>query len=104
MPFGEYENFDACVRANQDKSSPEGYCSAVHKKVTGKWPSEVRKGTLEMLKAFPGVVKYLGKAARPGPKCYGCEKEIKGKVIRVMGTPFHESCANKATKQALKRK
>jgi SPP1 gp7 family putative phage head morphogenesis protein len=39
-PFGEYDNFDACVRANQDKSNPEAYCSALHKKITGKYPSE----------------------------------------------------------------
>ncbi len=32
MPFGgscEFANFDACVRANEDKDSPEGYCSAL---------------------------------------------------------------------------
>jgi ATP-dependent protease ClpP protease subunit len=34
MPFGpncEYANFDACVRANQDKEDPAGYCAVVQK-------------------------------------------------------------------------
>ena len=29
MPFGfddEYKNWDACIRANKDKDSPEAYC------------------------------------------------------------------------------
>jgi len=39
-PFGEYEDFDACVRANRNKKNPEAYCASLHKKITGKWPSE----------------------------------------------------------------
>lgn len=39
-PFAGYADFDACVRDNQDKDNPEAYCAALHKKVTGKWPSE----------------------------------------------------------------
>ena len=33
MPFGEYENFEACVRANQDKSDPEAYCGEIKRRV-----------------------------------------------------------------------
>lgn len=40
MPFGKYKDFDACVRDNSDKSSPGGYCAALHKKITGKWPTQ----------------------------------------------------------------
>ena len=40
MPFGDYKDFDACVAANRDKDSPGGYCAALHKKITGKYPSE----------------------------------------------------------------
>jgi hypothetical protein len=29
MPFAGYEDFDDCVRQNQDKESPEGYCSII---------------------------------------------------------------------------
>ncbi len=32
MPFGpdcEFEDFAACVKANQDKDSPGGWCAAV---------------------------------------------------------------------------
>ena len=39
-PFGEYKDFDDCVKKNQDKDSPEGFCAWLHKKITGKWPSE----------------------------------------------------------------
>ena len=45
MPFGQYKDFDACVRANQDKSSPEGYCASIEKKITGEWPG-VKKADL----------------------------------------------------------
>lgn len=40
MPFGQYKDFDACVRANKKKKSPEGYCAALHKKILGKWPGQ----------------------------------------------------------------
>lgn len=40
MPFAGFEDFDACVKANQDKSDPEAYCASIHKKATGKWPAE----------------------------------------------------------------
>lgn len=42
MPFAGHKDFEACVRANQDKKSPEGYCAATHKKATGEWPGEVK--------------------------------------------------------------
>ena len=40
MPFGKYKDFKDCVSQNGDKTSPEGYCAAIHKKITGEWPSE----------------------------------------------------------------
>jgi hypothetical protein len=40
IPFGKYKDFADCVSQNQDKKSPEGYCAVVHKKITGKYPSE----------------------------------------------------------------
>lgn len=52
MPFGPYKDFDACVRANQDKGSPQGYCASIHKKVTGEWPGEVKKMDPELLKSW----------------------------------------------------
>lgn len=42
MPFGKYKDFAACVRANQDKKSPEGYCASIEKKITGQWPGQMR--------------------------------------------------------------
>lgn len=39
-PFAGYEDFQACLRANSDKTNPEAYCAAIHHTSTGKWPSE----------------------------------------------------------------
>lgn len=39
-PFGDYADFEECVRKNKDKRDPEAYCAELHKKITGKWPSE----------------------------------------------------------------
>lgn len=35
MPFAGYEDFAACVRANQDKDDPEAYCGSIKHKVEG---------------------------------------------------------------------
>jgi len=35
MPFAGYENFDACVRSNQDVDDAEAYCAAIKRKVEG---------------------------------------------------------------------
>ena len=51
MPFGgscEFADFDACVAANQDKSSPGGYCSALMSE------TEAQCAT-----AKPGTMKYV---------------------------------------------
>lgn len=39
-PFAGYENFDQCVRDNQDKKDPEAYCAEIHKEATGKYPGK----------------------------------------------------------------
>jgi len=50
MPFGPYKDMKDCISKNQDKKSPGGYCAAIHKKVTGDWPSEmVQLNTREKL-------------------------------------------------------
>jgi len=36
MPFAGYKNFDDCVRKNQDKKDPKGYCATIMRKVEGK--------------------------------------------------------------------
>ena len=40
MPFGEYEDFDECVRDNQDKRDPEAWCSETHYQITGSYPGQ----------------------------------------------------------------
>lgn len=45
MPFGEYEDFKDCVEKNKDKKNPQAFCAAVHKKTTGKWPTEMEKNS-----------------------------------------------------------
>lgn len=49
MPFGEYKDFDDCVRKNKDKRNPEAYCAEVHKKIIGKWPGEKGKKAITPL-------------------------------------------------------
>lgn len=49
MPFGPYTDFQDCVLKNKDKSSPEGYCASLHKKITGEWPGQ-KKETLDLKK------------------------------------------------------
>ncbi len=48
-PFGDFEDFDACVAANQDKDDPEGFCAWLHQQITGEWPTEKAEhfGTME---------------------------------------------------------
>lgn len=33
MPFGKYEDFDDCVKQNQDKADPAAYCAAIKKQI-----------------------------------------------------------------------
>jgi len=35
MPFAGYDDFDACVAANDDKRDPEAYCSAIKRQIEG---------------------------------------------------------------------
>ena len=46
MPFGPYKDFKDCVAKNRDKKNPRAYCAEVHKKITGKWPSEMSQEEL----------------------------------------------------------
>ena len=66
MPLGEYADFAACVKANQDKRSPEGYCASIEKKITGEWPG-VKKA--EAFSLDPGTIKkaidFVSKESHP---------------------------------------
>ena len=86
MPFGPYKDFAACVAANKDKSNPQAYCASVHKKITGKWPSEKQSlTTSERL----GLLRENLKEYEPSypVKCKDCEAifhtGIDGKTINV---------------------
>jgi len=46
IPFGQYKDFKDCVKKNQDKKNPRAYCAEIHKKITGKWPSEMSAAEL----------------------------------------------------------
>lgn len=48
MPLGQYKNFKACVRANQDKRDPNAYCGEIYWKTEGK--SKKRSNLLSKLK------------------------------------------------------
>lgn len=43
-PIGPYDSFEDCIAKNGDKSSPEGFCSWLEHKITGKWPSGMTAG------------------------------------------------------------
>ena len=57
MPFAGYDSFDQCVSANSDKQSPEGFCAALHKKITGQWPGE-SKNAAPATRKISGVVVF----------------------------------------------
>jgi len=44
IPFGKYKDFAACVRDQKTKGFSEDrakrICATIHKKITGKWPTE----------------------------------------------------------------
>lgn len=50
--FGPYKDFKDCISKNSDKSNPEGYCTMIHKKITGKYPSQMSKHILENVEIF----------------------------------------------------
>ncbi len=39
MPFAGFDNFADSVSQIGDKDNPQAYCSAIHKKATGKFPT-----------------------------------------------------------------
>lgn len=79
MPFGKYENFDACVEANGDKEDPSAYCAVVEKKVSGKElsateaamlnpPIEERiDGLARLVKSLAGKIGGLFTLPKPEP-------------------------------------
>jgi hypothetical protein len=73
MPFADYKDFGDCVAQNQDKSNPEGYCAIIHKKSTGKYPSE----NAEQIEATTSIIHMSDEAA-----------------LLQMSGPAHKSLAN----------
>ena len=47
MPFGQYKDFADCVRDQKSKGFSEDrasrICAVIHKKITGKFPSEMQE-------------------------------------------------------------
>ena len=70
-PFAGYKDFEDCVKKNQDKDSPEGFCAWLHKKATGKWPSEnfEGKGVLERLENIDYFGDNYKEAEYPWEQC-----------------------------------
>lgn len=54
-PFGEYESFDACVAANQDKDDPEAFCAYLHEQITGDWPAEAASQAVQLRSIAQGL-------------------------------------------------
>ena len=70
-PFAGYKDFQDCVKKNQDKDSPEGFCAWLHKKATGDWPSESFEGkeTLERLEKIGYFGDTYKEAEYPWDQC-----------------------------------
>lgn len=49
MLFSKFKDFKDCVKNNQDKDNPEGYCAVLHHEITGNWPAESLKIRLNKL-------------------------------------------------------
>lgn len=47
MPFAGYKDFDACVRANQDKDDPNAYCGSIQNQVEGSGKYEYKGRSVE---------------------------------------------------------
>jgi hypothetical protein len=68
MPFADYDDFDACVAANQDVNDPEAYCAAIKRKIEGEAAlSESEAKALERSECDEGHVKV-------GDKCVPVEE------------------------------
>lgn len=52
MPFGKYDDFDACVRENADKDDPEAYCATIKRQVEGKSIGGFLKSALKAIEDF----------------------------------------------------
>jgi hypothetical protein len=62
MPFANYEDFDACVRDNQDVDDPEAYCASIKRQVEGADAlSESETKALEDSECGEGMVAIDGK-------------------------------------------
>jgi hypothetical protein len=67
MPFAGYEDFDACVAANQDAEDPDAYCAALMRAVEGRADAGLtvlaQKGAALAVVADDGGVHLLDLAA-----------------------------------------
>lgn len=69
-PFGEYETFEDCISANQDKENPEGYCAWLHQQITGEWPTEGMSSKWQArVAALPEVKLSREQVTRLCPPC-----------------------------------
>lgn len=58
MPFGyddEYEDFDACVKGNQDKDDPEGFCAWLQEETESATRRHPREDLIRMTRTQPPV-------------------------------------------------
>jgi len=60
MPFADYEDFDACVRDNQDKNNPEAYCAEIKRSIEGAELSDREQAALEESTCPDGQVNING--------------------------------------------
>ena len=72
MPFAGYDDFDACVRANDDKGNPEAYCAQIKREVKGAELSEEEKAHAEDDPCWEGYTQVGMKTDEDGNEVPNC--------------------------------
>lgn len=68
MPFGpdcQYEDFEACKRANSDRDDPDAYCAAIQRRTEGHCMSSSTAAAVEPLLAVAAELRPRLRLARP---------------------------------------
>jgi len=64
-PFAGYEDFDDCVRQNQDKDDPEAFCAWLENQTTKEWPEGVSSDVVARAIRFKEAVEGRGQYEEP---------------------------------------
>jgi len=110
-PFANYDSFDACVSANQDKDDPEAYCASLENKVEKQPASEIwspQRGHIRDIKLATTINKqskkleeiytYLSKALKEAEKPLLTEAKIRASTTKQLKQRLTEIMADHTAK------